>query len=131
MAMREWWKQYRVKHLEKRREAARTGGKKYRATEHGKMMHRIKEQNRRGHSIGKIDLAAWKRKLKRLGGKCQHCGTTTNITIDHILPVSKGGTNHIGNLQPLCGSCNTRKLDKIIPGVQMSLLAARTSAISA
>ena len=32
-----------------------------------------------------------------------------NFTIDHVVPVSRGGTDYIGNLQLLCGHCNSRK----------------------
>ena len=32
-----------------------------------------------------------------------------NFTIDHVLPQSKGGTDHIGNLQLLCNACNSKK----------------------
>lgn len=74
------------------------------------------------HGAGKIDTKAWLKKLKRLGGKCQHCGTTDNITLDHILPISKGGTNDIRNLQPLCQSCNSRKNNKVLPGTQLRLV---------
>ena len=35
------------------------------------------------------------------------------MTIDHILPKSKGGTNDIENLQPMCNACNAKKADKI------------------
>ena len=32
-----------------------------------------------------------------------------NLTVDHIVPQSKGGTDHIDNLQLLCGACNSKK----------------------
>jgi 5-methylcytosine-specific restriction endonuclease McrA len=34
------------------------------------------------------------------------------MTIDHIIPKSKGGTNDLENLQPMCNSCNAKKADK-------------------
>lgn len=36
-----------------------------------------------------------------------------NMTIDHVLPKSKGGTNEIQNLQTMCYTCNERKSDKL------------------
>lgn len=47
--------------------------------------------------------------IDRDGNKCKICGTVENITIDHIIPVVKGGKNIISNLQLLCKSCNSRK----------------------
>lgn len=45
-------------------------------------------------------------------GLCNGCQTQfpfRNMTIDHIVPQSKGGTDHEDNLQLLCGACNSTK----------------------
>lgn len=39
---------------------------------------------------------------------CINCGSK-EITLDHIIPISRGGRHSIGNLQPLCRSCNASK----------------------
>ena len=40
---------------------------------------------------------------------CQHCGVRRFLSIDHIVPVSKGGATESSNLQTLCIPCNSRK----------------------
>ncbi len=49
------------------------------------------------------------------GGDCAGCGThfqPQHLTVDHIIAQSKGGTDHIENLQLLCGHCNSIKGDR-------------------
>lgn len=73
-------------------------------------MLRIYRHNRRAG--GKLNLKDWVAKCELMGNKCQICNKTNaeaKLTIDHIIPVSLGGTNEISNLQPLCLSCNSRK----------------------
>ena len=40
---------------------------------------------------------------------CRHDFLFRNFTIDHVVPQSKGGTDHIDNLQLLCSACNSEK----------------------
>lgn len=49
---------------------------------------------------------------QRDGWKCRGCGRTTDLTVDHIWPYSRGGTNALDNLQTLCSYCNVSKNDK-------------------
>lgn len=46
---------------------------------------------------------------KRDGYRCVACGSANQLTVDHIKPVSVGGSNEPGNLQTMCHNCNTRK----------------------
>jgi 5-methylcytosine-specific restriction endonuclease McrA len=42
-------------------------------------------------------------------GACVTCGTWDRLTIDHVVPLAKGGTNDPANLRVLCLSCNSRR----------------------
>lgn len=53
-------------------------------------------------------------------GRCPHCGRTLSLrsddcTIEHVIPINKGGDNGLGNLIILCKNCNKEKSDDIIP----------------
>lgn len=45
--------------------------------------------------------------------KCNFCKKKVKLTEDHIIPLSKGGTNDIKNIQPLCLKCNLTKHNKL------------------
>ena len=49
----------------------------------------------------------------RDGYRCVYCDSPLNLEIDHIIPLSKGGPNHIDNYQTLCKYCNRKKSAKI------------------
>lgn len=46
---------------------------------------------------------------ERDGHKCVTCGTTSSLSLDHIIPFSLGGPDTFDNLQAMCRSCNSRK----------------------
>lgn len=48
------------------------------------------------------------------GSKCAKCGAEKNLTIDHVVPICKGGGHNIENLQILCRSCNNKKGAEVI-----------------
>lgn len=46
--------------------------------------------------------------LKAAKAKCEDCKTTENLTVNHIIPVSAGGTNEAENLEILCRECHDK-----------------------
>lgn len=43
--------------------------------------------------------------------KCANCDSTEWLEVDHIVPLAKGGEDHVQNMQCLCSKCNLRKGD--------------------
>lgn len=63
---------------------------------------------------GDYALEDWETLCALAGGRCLASGKETALTVDHVLPVSKGGSSYLTNLQPLCGSCNSSKKERHI-----------------
>ena len=52
----------------------------------------------------------WKRRLAK--GVCYYCNRqvgTVNLTMDHVVPLSRGGKSKKGNIVPACKECNNKK----------------------
>lgn len=52
----------------------------------------------------------WKRRCAK--GVCHYCGRATparELTMDHVVPLARGGRSTKGNLVPACKACNNRK----------------------
>jgi 5-methylcytosine-specific restriction endonuclease McrA len=67
-------------------------------------------------AIGSHTIGEWENLKAQYNWTCPCCGKSdpnVKLTEDHIIPLSKGGSDNIENIQPLCGSCNSRKHTKI------------------
>jgi 5-methylcytosine-specific restriction endonuclease McrA len=77
---------------------------------------RIQKINRRAierNAVGEITLREWVDLRERFGNICLCCRRDdVIITLDHVVPLILGGANEISNVQPLCGSCNSKKGSK-------------------
>ena len=63
-----------------------------------------------------IPLEVRKYVFNRDNYQCKSCGKTqqeTELTVDHIIPLARGGSNDISNLQTLCRSCNQEKKNNL------------------
>ena len=63
----------------------------------------------RGKITNKIRFAVYAKD----GNRCRQCGSTYDLEIDHIFPISKGGKSTYDNLQTLCHRCNAKKSDSV------------------
>lgn len=67
------------------------------------------------NAVGKVSAREWRDILNFYDNTCLSCGRNDiKLTLDHIVPLISGGSNSVDNVQPLCGSCNSRKSRKTI-----------------
>jgi 5-methylcytosine-specific restriction endonuclease McrA len=71
--------------------------------------HKHNHRARRINAEGSHTTEEWRGVVERQRSRCAVCGTETRLERDHIIPLSKGGSNNISNIQGLCRSCNLRK----------------------
>ena len=122
---------------ERGKEVNRKACRKYRQSEHGKMILRAKSRRQgktpNGRQKGRIRCARrrallmtangtfttenWQKTITRQKNRCYHCTKkfTQNRppTIDHIIPLSKGGEHGPLNIVASCRPCNSSKHNKI------------------
>lgn len=68
---------------------------------------------REKNAEGSHTLKEWIELKFNFNNKCAICNMEKKLTKDHIIPLSKGGSDYIHNIQPLCKNCNSKKHNHI------------------
>lgn len=97
------------------------GNKKlWREEKERRKVRQLRYLSKKKGAEGSHTFQQWEELKKKYNYCCADCGMQepfTNqffqrLTEDHIIPLSKGGSNFIENIQPLCHFCNCLKKDK-------------------
>lgn len=104
----------RARHREERNAASRA----YFKTHHNKARAAFNRRRvRKYQAEGSHTEAEWEALKAQHNYTCLCCGKCEpeiELQRDHIIPLTKGGSDYITNIQPLCRSCNSSKSDKFI-----------------
>ncbi len=83
------------------------------AREMGRIYGRVQVARKRGNG-GSFTASEWLDLCEQFDNRCLACSEHKPLHADHILPVSKGGSSNIENIQPLCARCNGKKSNKTV-----------------
>lgn len=107
-----------VEQLELRRTARQEYARKHRQNNIEMYRNRVRKRRaqKRG-AIGSYTNVDWESRVLYYGWCCRYCScalTRKTLTMEHAIPLSRGGSNWPSNLVPACAKCNTRKGTKTI-----------------
>jgi 5-methylcytosine-specific restriction endonuclease McrA len=109
--MRTHRRTWRAAHPELERDSSRT----WQSTHPER--RRATEQRRRARIAGVLTTLTadeWEAILESAGHVCIYCGSQDSLTMDHVVPISKGGQHVAENIVPACLSCNSSKGPQLI-----------------
>lgn len=101
-----YWPKWYEKNKARRAEYARNYYQTHREEVDAKKERRRKLIMATGGQFNREQFAAM---CVRFGNICLSCKKKTRLEVDHIVPLSQGGTHDESNIQPLCHACNVRK----------------------
>lgn len=89
---------------------------RYRQSDKGKAKKRRDYARRRAAIVAERPVTAedWLELVRLHKNRCHYCRKRKLLTIDHVIPLSKGGKHVKENIVPACRSCNSKKKDQIV-----------------
>lgn len=71
-------------------------------------------RSRKRNEAFRVTVGDWRSLCERYRNRCAYCARREPLTMDHIVPLIRGGRHAIGNLVPVCQSCNSSKRDALL-----------------
>lgn len=102
---RQWYTEHKSVHNQRVRNWASRNPRKRLSYVHTRRARRLENG-------GRYTSEQWEMLKQQYGYKCLCCGETKPLTVDHVIPIARGGSNDISNIQPLCIRCNKSKATK-------------------
>ena len=100
------------RYRERNPDRARRNFKEWRAANKDRVAlydHNKKVKRRAAIGVDKVTLAEWREIKEKHQPRCAYCGEKRPLTMDHVVPLSKGGRHIAENIAPACKLCNSRK----------------------
>jgi 5-methylcytosine-specific restriction endonuclease McrA len=97
-------------------EAAALGSKSWRKRNADSVrlyVHKRRARLRDGNSPG-FTGSEWRALCESFDGRCAYCFAPGALTIDHVVPISRGGRHELSNVAPACKPCNSAKHAKLL-----------------
>lgn len=85
-----------------------------RRPEVGKASRARRKALAREAGILEVSARDWRRLCARHDQRCFYCSERKLLTMDHVIPIIRGGRHSIGNIVPACVSCNSSKSRRFI-----------------
>lgn len=108
-----------AKHRAAKPESVAAAQKRYHDSDEYKWVHRLRSQVQRAVKKARemgiqdgadcITRTQWATILERFEHCCCYCNTKTDLSIEHLTPLIRGGDNSVGNIAPACNPCNRKK----------------------
>ncbi len=136
--LRVYRQQYRAEHLDLYENRKPYYGQRYQANKEEIRAHQREYQRqhpeysarrtmryyaRKKGAEGNHTAAEWIALREWFGNRCLCCGTVGKVEADHVIPLDRGGSDDIANIQSLCRSCNASKGTQTTDYRDLDLLA--------
>ena len=110
-SLQKQWRDQRKEELKAKRRAYRDANR-----DTIRALNNRRKALQRNVEVNDLTSVQWVAIVASYGGRCVYCGCTPEqITMDHVIPLSKGGNHTASNVVPACGSCNSAKSDGPAP----------------